>query len=234
MIRRAYVPWLALVTVLMPMMVSWWTNGIVATLLAPDLPASERMLLLQEYFQKAGLLAPFAYVMFVIAEVIVAPVPGLMLYAPGGMMFGPWMGGILAIIGNTIGAGISCALARNSGGRWIETISRNATIEKLQGRLERRGFWLILLLRLNPLTSCDLLSYAAGLTRVPVWKVMLATGVGITPLCLLQSWLSDGIFNRWPALIWPLLLAGVIYLVIVAAIISRLLKTPLPEVETDS
>lgn len=224
--RKSHLPWLVLVVILLTMLVSWCNDGIVAKLLDARLSASERVLVLQHFFQEAGFFAPLAYVVFVVAEVIVAPIPGLMLYAPGGLIFGPWLGGFLAIIGNTIGAGISCALARNTGQGWLEEISANTSMEKLQVQLNRRGFWLILLLRLNPLTSSDLLSYAAGLTRIPIWHVMLATGLGMAPLCFAQSWLSDGIFNRWPGLIWPLMIAGLLYLAAVAVVLSRVLKSP--------
>jgi uncharacterized membrane protein YdjX (TVP38/TMEM64 family) len=224
--RKSHLPWLVLVAILLPMLDSWCNDGIVAKLLDAQLSASERVLVLQHFFQEAGFFAPLAYVMFVVAEVIIAPIPGLMLYAPGGLIFGPWLGGFLAIIGNTIGAAISCALVRSAGSGWLERISANTSIEKLQEQLNRRGFWMILLLRLNPLTSTDLLSYAAGLTRIPTWHVMLATGLGMAPLCFAQSWLSDGIFNRWPGLIWPLMIAGLLYLAAVAVILSRMLKSP--------
>ena len=224
--RKSHLPWLALVVILLTMLVSWCNEGIVAKLLDARLSASERVLVLQHFFQEAGFFAPLAYVMFVVAEVIVAPIPGLMLYAPGGLIFGPWLGGFLAIIGNTIGAGISCALVRSAGSGWLEKISANTSMEKLQEQLNRRGFWMILFLRLNPLTSTDLLSYAAGLTHIPTWHVMLATGLGMAPLCFAQSWLSDGIFNRWPGLIWPLMIAGLLYLAVVAVIFSRVLKSP--------
>jgi uncharacterized membrane protein YdjX (TVP38/TMEM64 family) len=230
--RKSHFPWLVLVAILLTMLVSWCNDGIVAKLLDTKLSASERVLALQHYFQEAGFFAPLAYVIFVVAEVIIAPIPGLMLYAPGGLIFGPWLGGFLAIVGNTIGAGISCALVRSAGSGWLEKISANASMEKLQEQLNRRGFWMILLLRLNPLTSTDLLSYAAGLTRIPTWHVMLATGLGMSPLCFAQSWLSDGIFNRWPGLIWPLMIAGLLYLGAVAVVLSRMLKRPtLPDVE---
>ncbi len=224
--RKSHLPWLVLVAILLTMLFSWCNDGIIAKLLDTQLSASERVLILQHFFQEAGFFAPLAYVMFVVAEVIIAPIPGLMLYAPGGLIFGPWLGGFLAIIGNTIGAGISCALVRSAGSRWLEKISANTSMEKLQEQLNRRGFWMILLLRLNPLTSSDLLSYAAGLTRIPTWHVMLATGLGMAPLCFAQSWLSDGIFSRWPGLIWPLMIAGLLYLAAVAVILSRVLKSP--------
>jgi uncharacterized membrane protein YdjX (TVP38/TMEM64 family) len=226
-IRKSHLPWLVLVVILLTMLVSWRNDGIMARLLDTQLSASERVLVLQHYFQEAGFFAPVAYVIFVIAEVIVAPIPGLMLYAPGGLIFGPWLGGFLAIIGNTIGAGISCALMRSAGTGWLEKISTNKSMAKLQEQLNRRGFWMILLLRLNPLTSTDLLSYAAGLTRIPTWHVMFATGLGMAPLCFAQSWLSDGIFNQWPGLIWPLMIAGLLYLAAAAVILSRILKSPI-------
>jgi uncharacterized membrane protein YdjX (TVP38/TMEM64 family) len=226
-IRKSHLPWLVLVVILLTMLVSWCNDGIVAKLLDANLSASERVLVLQHYFQEAGFFAPVAYVIFVITEVIVAPIPGLMLYAPGGLIFGPWLGGFLAIIGNTIGAGISCALMRSAGTGWLEKISTNKSMAKLQEQLNRRGFWMILLLRLNPLTSTDLLSYAAGLTRIPTWHVMFATGLGMAPLCFAQSWLSDGIFNQWPGLIWPLMIAGLLYLAAAAVILSRILKSPI-------
>ena len=56
-------------------------------------------------------LAPLAYVGCVMLEVLVAPIPGIMLYAPGGVVFGGLMGGFLSLIGNTLGAGIACAAA---------------------------------------------------------------------------------------------------------------------------
>ena len=225
--RKSHLPWLVLVVILLTMLVSWGNDGIVARLLDAQLSASERVLVLQHFFQEAGFFAPVAYVIFVIAEVIVAPIPGLMLYAPGGLIFGPWLGGFLAIIGNTIGSGISCALVRSAGSAWLEKISTNTSMDKLQKSLNRRGFWMILFLRLNPLTSTDLLSYAAGLTRIPIWHVMLATGLGMAPLCFAQSWLSDGIFNRWPGLIWPLMIAGLLYIAAVVVILSRILKSPI-------
>ena len=224
--RKWHLPWLVLIVILLTILISWCNDGIVANLLNARLSASERVLVLQHFFQEAGFFAPVVYVMFVVAEVIVAPLPGLMLYAPGGLVFGPWLGGFLAIIGNMMGAGLSCALVRSMGNDWLGKISAEDSMERLQKQLNRRGFWMILLLRLNPLTSTDLLSYAAGLTQIPNWHVMLATGLGMAPLCFAQSWLSDGIFSRWPGLIWPLMVAGLLYLAVVAVILSRMFKSP--------
>jgi uncharacterized membrane protein YdjX (TVP38/TMEM64 family) len=235
-LKPSLIPWLLLALLLTALAASWFSGGIVAELTQPDLTAAERVARLQDYFRSAGALAPVLYVVFVIAEVTIAPIPGLMLYAPGGLIFGPWLGGFLAIVGNMIGAGISCGLTRSLGHRWLDRIAGHQSIEKLQQGLNRRGFWMIVVLRLNPLTSTDLLSYAAGFTRMPIHQVVLATGLGMTPLCLAQSWLSDSIFNRWPQLLWPMLAAGIIYLFAVVAVLAKLCRQTqavVAPVETD-
>ena len=86
-------------------------------------------------------------------------------------------------------------------------------------RLSRSGMWLILLLRVNPLTSSDLVSYAAGLTGIGVWKVMLGTLLGMAPLCWMQAYLADGILRAIPQLLYPLLVLCGIYAVVVVWVI---------------
>lgn len=215
------IPWLVLAVLLAGVAVSWNAGGIVADLFSSELTGAERIERVQAFFRDAGVFAPVAYVLFVVIEVIIAPIPGLMLYAPGGLIFGPWYGGALALIGNILGAGLSCSLTRTLGNRWLDRIASHKSMEKLQDALNRKGLCMILLLRLNPLTSTDLLSYAAGFTRLPVHQVMLGTGLGMAPLCFAQSWLSDGIFNAWPGLLGPLIICGLVYLIAVVVIVSR-------------
>jgi len=40
---------------------------------------------------------------------------------------------------------------------------------------------LVFVLRLIPVVSFDVISYAAGLTRIPFWKFLLATALGMAP-----------------------------------------------------
>lgn len=232
--KICFLPWLLLAGLFIGLACSWLSEGIAFQLTRSDISGADRIERLQQFFRQAGIWAPAVYVLFVTIEVIVAPIPGVLLYAPGGLIFGPWLGGLLAMIGNIIGSGISCGLTRSFGPGWLNRIGSSGAIERLQAALERRGGWLIVMLRLNPLTSTDLVSYAAGFTRIPTRTVMLATGIGMAPLCFAQSWLSDSVFNRWPYLLWPLLILSVVYLVIVTVIIARLLRSPDPKVASET
>ncbi len=64
-----------------------------------------------------GRLAPLVYMLAVVVEVIVAPIPGTLLYAPAGAIFGGFVGGSLSLAGNVIGAAIACVIGRMIGER---------------------------------------------------------------------------------------------------------------------
>ena len=200
----------------------WQAEGLVFDLLRSDQTAAWKVDQLQAFFEACGPLAPIVYVAFVTVEVVVTPIPGLMLYAPGGVIFGGFFGGLLALTGNVLGAGIACGITRTIGSSWLTRLFPKDALEKAQAELDRRGCWLIFLLRVNPLTSSDLVSYAAGFARIPIWKVMLATMFGMAPLCFAQAWLAESLFVAYPQLLYPLLIAGAAYVIVIVAVIRRL------------
>jgi uncharacterized membrane protein YdjX (TVP38/TMEM64 family) len=57
----------------------------------------------------------------------------------------------------------------------------------------------------NPFTSSDLVSYAAGLAGMPARRVALGTFFGLLPLCFLQAYMAETIFELLPL---PVILAG--------------------------
>ncbi len=219
-----------LVVILVAALVGWavwsyWSGGFVALLLAPGRSAADKVAAIQEYFDSFGVLAPLVYVALVTIEVVVAPLPGLMLYAPGGMVFGGFFGGLLSLLGNILGAGMACQLIRTLGGRRFTSWLEQGRLKMCHERLSQAGLWLILLLRINPLTSSDLISYAAGLTGIRAWKVMIGTLLGMAPLCWAQAYFADGILRAIPQLLYPLLVLCGIYLVVAVWIIARLSRS---------
>ena len=196
-------------------------GGILSILLSPDYSAAERIALVERYFLAWGPWAPLVYVLVVTIEVIIAPIPGLMLYAPGGVIFGGFYGGLYSLMGNILGAGIAAALMQVFQGRRLERFLERDKIQGIVRQLRNSGVWVILALRINPLTTTDLVSYAAGLAGIPIWKVMLGTGIGMAPLCWAQSYLAEELFESMPWLIYPLLVIALVYLIVAIAVIRR-------------
>ncbi len=217
-------PLLALIALCTGVALSWSSGGLVAALASSTLSAAEKMDAVRASFEAWGALAPLAYILFVTAEVVVAPLPGLMLYAPGGIIFGGFWGGLFALIGNVLGAAIACQVMRVAGDRFFGDALR-ARLGTLETVLERQGLWVILLLRINPITSSDLVSYAAGLTHIPLWKVLVGTALGMAPLCWLQAYLAEGLMERFPHLLYPLLVASILYVLLVLWAIRKMGST---------
>ena len=203
---------------------SYASGGLVATLLYTGIEAQDKLAALKEFFHGFGWAAPAVYVLFVTVEVVVAPLPGAMLYAPGGIIFGGFWGGLLSTLGNTLGAGVACWVMRVFGQRWIHRLEQNERWQEVMAKVESRGLWIVALLRVNPLTSSDIVSYAAGLTSIPVWKVMAGTALGMAPLCFAQSYLADELLTAFPKLLYPLLAACAVYVLLVLWILRGLVK----------
>jgi uncharacterized membrane protein YdjX (TVP38/TMEM64 family) len=209
-----------LVIVLMALW-SYTSGGVVAILAVRDLSPEERLSEIREYLHGWGIVAPIAYMFIVAAEVVVAPIPGILLYLPGGAIFGWMVGGSMALLGNVLGAAIACQGLRMIGRDRIESYFNAVAIRKYQHAIERNGFWVIFLLRINPLTSNDIVSYAAGLTRIPLWKVLAGTFLGMAPLSFLQAYFAQEIFSVFPFLIYPLILLVIAYVFYLVRLLRR-------------
>ncbi len=77
--------------------------------------------------------------------------------SPASSQFVVW-GGLLSLSGNVIGAGIACQLMRVFIGERAEKYLAPSALARYEERITRRGARVIFLLRVNPLTSSDLVS----------------------------------------------------------------------------
>jgi uncharacterized membrane protein YdjX (TVP38/TMEM64 family) len=196
---------------------SYWTAGFVYVLASGTPGQGPWLERVRETVAGWGRLAPVVYTLAVVVEVIVAPIPGTLLYAPAGAIFGGFVGGSLSLVGNVVGAAICCVLGQAIGGRVLAGRADGSQLDKYRRLLERRGMWLVLLLRLNPLTTSDLVSYAAGVAGVPAWKVAAGTFFGLAPWCYLQAYFAEQVFELVPG---PYLIGGgIVLLVVVIAVL---------------
>ena len=140
----------------------------------------------------------------------------------------------MALLGNVVGAGLCCLIARALGRLYAERFFRLKSLTKYDVMLNRNAIWVILLLRLNPVTSSDLVSYAAGLTSMATWRVVVGTLLGMAPLSFVQAYFAEDLFTRFPALFYPLLVVAVLYIAFVMWTLARLKPIPFPQGERGS
>ncbi len=160
-----------------------------------------------------GAWAAVILVLLVVLEVVLAPVPPLVLYVAAGVLFGTLEGGLLVLLGNVLGAVIAFYIARTFARDYFAKKIDPALRERFDSLANRYGSFAIVLLRINPLTSSDLFSYLAGLSGMSPWRFALATTVGLTPLVFVQTYLGADVVGSNPLLMTLFVVLSVLYVV---------------------
>jgi uncharacterized membrane protein YdjX (TVP38/TMEM64 family) len=174
-----------------------------------------------QFMESFGIFSYVIFVVIVILEVVLAPIPALALYIAGGALFGAFLGGILTLIGNLIGAFIAFWLARRFGRKFVEKRVDENVRKKFDKFSQKYGVFSLFLLRVNPLTTSDLFSYLAGLTSMKKRQFLIGTGLGLTPMIFLHTYFGETFVNNHPILYSVLLWISVAYLLIFVYLIWK-------------
>ena len=142
---------------------------------------SESIAALAEYVRGFGLWAPAISLLLMLLQSVIAPLPGSIIAATNGVVFGIWWGTLLSWSGGLLGATVSFWLSRSLGQRAVARSLSQRQRDRLEQLSARNGFWAILIARLTPLVSFDLISYLAGLSSIGFGRFMLATAIGMLP-----------------------------------------------------
>ncbi len=171
-----------------------WKLGIAVVFLAGVLYATLRLDLvsildpstIEEFLARAGALAPLVLIGMLAVAVVVSPIPSLPLDIAAGAAFGPWLGTLYAALGALIGSIVSFGIARVLGRELVERIAGGhiSFCRECSDKLLTR---VVLVSRLIPGVSFDVVSYGAGLTKMSLRRFVLATFFGMLPLTFLYT-----------------------------------------------
>jgi uncharacterized membrane protein YdjX (TVP38/TMEM64 family) len=152
-----------------------------------------------------GSLGPVVFIGFMVLAVVVSPIPSLPLDIAAGITFGPFWGMVYAVTGAEIGAIISFLIGRALGrevlGRLLKT-----NVSFCEQCSDHHLMGLVFVARLLPIFSFDIISYAAGLTRMSLKVFAIATLFGMIPSTFALTFLGGSV----PTLQWPMILSGLL------------------------
>lgn len=134
---------------------------------------------MRDWAESVGPWFPLAFLAAHIVVTIV-PVPRTAFTLAAGLLFGPALGVLIAVIASTASAVIALYLVRAAGWR-LNRLVRHRSVDTVDERLRQRGWFAILSLRLIPVVPFSALNYAAGASAVRVLPYMLATLGGLLP-----------------------------------------------------
>jgi uncharacterized membrane protein YdjX (TVP38/TMEM64 family) len=153
--------------------------------------AEHRAALLQ--FVRAHPYASLAAYLGVYVLVIAACAPGpAVLSIAGGFLFGPLLGGAMALASMVIGAVIVFVACRTAFGDWAAHRA-GAVVARIEAGFSRDAFAYLLALRLMPVAPLFAVNLAAGLARVRLQTFVVATLLGAAPSAFIFATLGAGL-----------------------------------------
>lgn len=119
-------------------------------------------------------------------QVLIAPIPPVTPVASG-LLYGPWYGMILSVIGASLGSVLAIILSRRYGRPLVEKFVRDSVIEHFDSFSEKTGYTPFLVLFIFPGFPDDALCFIAGLTKLDWKNLAIIASLGRIPGILMLT-----------------------------------------------
>ena len=136
--------------------------------------------ILQSFIRQRGAWGPLIYVTAYTFRSLVF-FPASILTITAGILFGPWRGILLTMIGENISANISFVVGRYFTADLLKyLISKKHFVPRLTCKIQDNGFLTVLIMRLTFLPF-DLVGYSSGMCNIKQKDFAMATVIGTIP-----------------------------------------------------
>lgn len=179
--RRAHIVRLAALAVFL--LGLWYLIGVARILDLEDI---------RDAVAATGPAAPLVYVLVsaVLGSVFV---PGPLLAAGSGLLFGPVLGTFVTL-GATVGTATIAGLAGRRAGRDSTRVLLGADrAERIDALIARGGLWAVVGQKFVPGISDAMASYAFGAFGVPLWQMMIGSFIGSAPRAFVYTALGASV-----------------------------------------
>lgn len=168
------------------------------------------------------------YVIFILLSVIVAVfiLPGQFLAIVGGLAYGGLLGGLLTIIGASLGASVSFIIGKYIAREYIlKRFGNDPTFQKIEKGVRENGISFLIFTRLVPVFPFAIQSYAYAMTPMSAKKFSLISFLTMMPASFIYAFMASEIASKGVsgALLLELTVAG-IFLALLAYLPKKLSK----------
>ena len=169
---------------------------------------------LRDYILSYGLWAPAASCFLMVLQALVAPVPSFLITFANGLAFGVFWGWMLSLVGHVLAAAVCFWISRALGRVPVEVLVGRTGLQSADRWFARWGLYAVFVGRLIPGVAFDVISYAAGLTRMRFRSFLIATALGIFPQTFLYSYLG----RQAPEYVGLFMVTSALVVAVVAAV----------------
>ena len=160
---------------------------------------------IKAYILSFGVLAPLISFALMVFQAILAPLPAFLITFANAALFGWVWGAALSWVSAMVGALLCFYIAKFLGREVVEKLTSKMALESVDAFFEKHGTYAILIARLLPFISFDVVSYGAGLTSISLRSFLVATGVGQLPATLVYSYVGDMLSGGAATVVYGLL-----------------------------
>ena len=161
---------------------------------------------IKAYILSFGLLAPLVSFALMVFQAILAPLPAFLITFANAALFGWVYGALLSWSSAMVGALLCFYIAKFLGREVVEKLTSKIALKSVDAFFEKHGVYAILIARLLPFISFDIVSYAAGLTRMSLRSFLVATGLGQLPATLIYSYAGEMLTGGAKTFVYGLLI----------------------------
>ena len=148
----------------------------------------------RDVIAKAGPVAPLVYIP--ISAILAAIfVPGPLLAAGSGFLFGPVLGTVVTLSSTVLTATIAALVGRRAGRESAMALIGPEWAARIDSQIQRRGLWAVVGQRFIPGVSDALASYTFGAFGVPLWQMAIGAAIGSAPRAFVYTALGASISN---------------------------------------
>jgi len=139
-----------------------------------------------------GPAAPLVY-MPISAMLAAIFVPGPLLAAGSGFLFGPVLGTFVTLGSTVLTATIAALVGRHAGRDSARALIGEQWADRIDTQIQRRGLWAVVGQRFVPGVSDALASYTFGAFGLPLWQMAIGAAIGSVPRAFVYTALGASI-----------------------------------------
>ena len=117
------------------------------------------------------------------------PIPGTLIMSGIGFIYGPWLGGLIAILGSFLSGMLAFGLCRLMGEKGARWVLGEQGYQRGQDIFERVGGWVVVLSRWLPVFP-EVVACMAGMARMRPAIFTVALLAGSIPLGFVFAWIG--------------------------------------------
>lgn len=127
-------------------------------------------------------------------QIVVAFIPGEVVQIAAGLLYGPWLGAFVILLGCIISSAFIFALVHKLGAPFVQSMVPTQYLEKFR-KFERTGKLniIVFILFLIPGLPKDVFTYLVPLTDMRMRTFLLLSNVGRIPGIIVSTYAADGL-----------------------------------------